>query len=70
MDMATEGNLQKLLQVGENLLKKPLSRVNLESGMFEPIKGKGTNEDALVEFAKMLSEERKLRLCPEDGLVH
>ncbi|XP_022158233.1 patatin-like protein 2 [Momordica charantia] len=63
VDIATKDNLQKLVNVGENLLKKPLSRVNLESGKFEPV-DEGTNEEALFEFAKMLSEERKLRLSP------
>lgn len=61
VDVATEENLLKLIEVGEDLLKKQLSRVNLESGKFEPLDGHGTNEDALVEFASMLSEERKLR---------
>ncbi|XP_038902677.1 patatin-like protein 3 [Benincasa hispida] len=64
VDTATEQNLLKLIEVGENLLKKPLSRVNLESGKFEPLDGQGTNEKALTEFAQMLSEERKLRLSP------
>ncbi|XP_022155458.1 patatin-like protein 3 [Momordica charantia] len=63
VDIATKENLKKLIDVGENLLKKPLSRVNLESGKFEPV-DEGTNEEALIEFAKMLSEERKLRLSP------
>ncbi|KAA0045867.1 patatin-like protein 3 isoform X1 [Cucumis melo var. makuwa] len=62
VDVATEENLLKLIEVGENLLKKQLSRVNLESGKFEPLDGHGTNEEALIEFAAMLSEERKLRL--------
>ncbi|KAG6571405.1 patatin-like protein 2 isoform X1 [Cucurbita moschata] len=64
VDIATRENLLKLVEVGERLLKKPLSRVNLESGKFEPLDGEGTNEEALAEFAKMLSEERKLRLSP------
>ncbi|XP_022155457.1 patatin-like protein 2 [Momordica charantia] len=63
VDISTKANLQKLIDVGESLLKKPLSRVNLESGKFEPV-NEGTNEEALIEFAKMLSEERKLRLSP------
>ncbi|XP_038900438.1 patatin-like protein 2 [Benincasa hispida] len=62
VDIATKQNLLKLVEVGENLLKKPLSRVNLESGKFEPLDGQGTNAKALTEFAQMLSEERKLRL--------
>ncbi|KAA0045874.1 patatin-like protein 3 [Cucumis melo var. makuwa] len=64
VDIATAENLLKLIYVGEDLLKKPLSRVNLESGKFEPLDAQGTNEQALTEFAKMLSDERKLRLSP------
>ena len=64
VDIATQQNLLKLIEVGESLLKKPLSRVNLESGKFEALDGEGTNEKALAEFAQMLSDERKLRLSP------
>ena len=64
VDIATPENLLKLIYVGEDLLKKPLSRVNLEAGKFEPLDAQGTNEQALTEFAKMLSDERKLRLSP------
>ena len=64
VDIATKRNLLKLIDVGKNLLKKPLSRVNLESGNFEPLDGEGTNEEALAAFAKMLSDEKKLRLSP------
>ncbi|XP_073103431.1 patatin-like protein 2 isoform X1 [Elaeis guineensis] len=62
VDIATKENLENLAKVGENLLKKPVSRVNLETGHFEPVgKGEGTNEEALIRFAKLLSEERRLR---------
>ncbi|KAF5176290.1 Patatin [Thalictrum thalictroides] len=62
MDLATEENLQNLVEVGNELLKKPVSRVNLVTGRYEPCQGEGTNEDALAQFAKLLSAERKLRL--------
>lgn len=62
VDIATKENLQKLVETGEALLKKPVSRVNLETGKFEAVDGEGTNEEALAEFARLLSEERKLRL--------
>ncbi|XP_022155483.1 patatin-like protein 2 isoform X1 [Momordica charantia] len=62
VDVATQENLQRLIETGEALLKKPVSRVNLETGKFEPVEGEGSNEEAVAEFAKMLSEERKLRL--------
>ncbi|KAG4934402.1 hypothetical protein JHK87_048404 [Glycine soja] len=61
VDIATKENLEKLSQIGEKLLKKPVSRVNLENGLFEPLKNRETNEDALKRFAKILSQERRLR---------
>ncbi|KAL0535890.1 hypothetical protein IC582_024819 [Cucumis melo] len=61
VDVATKENLNKLVETGEALLKKPVSRVNLETGKFEAV-DEGTNEEALTEFARLLSEERKLRL--------
>ncbi|KAK2445763.1 patatin protein [Trifolium repens] len=61
VDIATKDNLEKLCQIGDKLLKKPVSKVNLETGVFEPIEKGETNEDALKRFAKILSQERKLR---------
>ncbi|MCI16821.1 patatin-like protein, partial [Trifolium medium] len=61
VDIATEANLKNLCQIGENLLKKPVSRVNLENGHFEPLKSGETNEDALKRLAKILSQERRNR---------
>ncbi|KAL5705842.1 hypothetical protein ACHQM5_024082 [Ranunculus cassubicifolius] len=60
-DISTEENLQNLVKVGNNLLKKPVARVNLASGRYEECKGEGTNEESLARFAKLLSNERKLR---------
>ncbi|KAJ6709807.1 XYLOSE ISOMERASE [Salix koriyanagi] len=53
-------NLEDLVEVGERLLKKPVSRVNLESGLCEPWIDE-TNEEALARFAKILSQEKQLR---------
>ncbi|CAN4092741.1 unnamed protein product [Withania somnifera] len=61
MDVATKENLERLVEIGENLLKKPLSRVNLETGLTEPIPEEGTNEEALKRFATLLVNERRLR---------
>lgn len=61
VDKATTENLENLVEVGEQLLKKPLSRINLETGGYEPIENGGTNEEALKRLAKQLSDERKLR---------
>jgi hypothetical protein len=49
VDIATKENLENLVKVGEELLKKPVSRVNLDTGVFEPINFKMTNEEALVK---------------------
>lgn len=46
MDLSTEENLQNLVNVGEKLLKKPVTRVNLGTGICEPYHHT-TNEMAL-----------------------
>ncbi|XP_006354911.1 patatin-like protein 2 [Solanum tuberosum] len=61
VDVATKENLERLVEIGENLLKKPLSRINLETGLTEPIPKGGTNEEALTRFATLLVNERRLR---------
>lgn len=61
LDLATMENMRRLVEIGKELLKKPVSRVNLDTGRFEEIKNEGTNEEALVYFAKQLVEEKKLR---------
>ncbi|XP_050206791.1 patatin-like protein 2 [Mercurialis annua] len=60
-DKATQKNLEDLVKIGERILKKPVSSVNKDSGIFEPVENEGTNEEALIRFARILSEERKLR---------
>ncbi|XP_057975382.1 patatin-like protein 2 [Malania oleifera] len=62
VDVATTESLKKLVKIGERLLKKPMSRVNLETGLSEPVENGGTNEEALKRFAKLLSEERRFRM--------
>ncbi|KAH9663507.1 Patatin-like protein 3 [Citrus sinensis] len=63
IDLTTKENFENLVRAGETLLKKPVSRINLDAGLYEPIENgsAGTNEEALKRFAKMLSDERKLR---------
>ncbi|CAL5385182.1 unnamed protein product [Camellia sinensis] len=60
VDVATKENLENLVKVGEGLLKKPVSRVNLQTGLNEP-SNQGTNEEALIRLAKILSKEKRLR---------
>ncbi|XP_056177302.1 patatin-like protein 2 [Syzygium oleosum] len=62
VDIATKKNLNDLVRTGEALLKKPVSRANLETGGYEACNPE-TNEEALKRFAKLLSNERQLRLA-------
>ncbi|XP_044949174.1 patatin-like protein 2 isoform X2 [Hordeum vulgare subsp. vulgare] len=63
VDVATKDNLEKLVNVGELLLKKPVSRANLETGQMVPTcsETEETNEEALKRFAKLLSDEKQIR---------
>ncbi|WOL12885.1 patatin-like protein 2 isoform X1 [Canna indica] len=61
VDISTPENLNNLLNIGNNLLTKPVSRVNLDTGVYEAVEGEGTNQDALTRFASQLSAQRQLR---------
>ncbi|KAK8585036.1 hypothetical protein V6N13_138977 [Hibiscus sabdariffa] len=60
VDISTKENMENLVKAGEELLKKPVSRMNLENGQFEPA-GTFTNEKALIRVAEVLSKEKRLR---------
>lgn len=62
MDMSTEENMMRLVTIAKDLLKKPVSRVNLDTGVSEEVIGEATNEEALTRFAVLLSQERKHRM--------
>lgn len=62
VDVSTKENLNCLVDVGKGLLKKPVCMVNVETGKNEPDPHRGTNEEELVRFARMLSNERRARL--------
>ncbi|CAL9026808.1 unnamed protein product [Prunus brigantina] len=59
VDIATDKNLKRLLEIGEALLKKPVSRVHLDTGRYEKSEGEVTYEEALIDFAKRLSDAKK-----------
>ena len=61
VDIATPQNLQRLKEIGSELLKKTESRVNMDTGKYEEIEGGRTNEAALAKFAQFLSDEKKYR---------
>lgn len=46
-DVATEKNLENLVKIGQELLNKPASRVDPETGHLKAIPHLGTNADAL-----------------------
>ncbi|KAJ0024898.1 hypothetical protein Pint_08826 [Pistacia integerrima] len=60
VDIATKSNLENLVKIGERLLKKPIIKVNLETGVCEPSTW-GTNEKALKRVAEVLSREKRTR---------
>ncbi|PPE01798.1 hypothetical protein GOBAR_DD01178 [Gossypium barbadense] len=62
VDVSTEENMKILAKVAENLLNKPVSRVNFETGNYEPSGDLETNAQALIRYAKLLSEEKRRRL--------
>ncbi|GJN04890.1 hypothetical protein PR202_ga22470 [Eleusine coracana subsp. coracana] len=71
VDIATKENMEALIGVGKNLLQKPVSRVNIDTGMFEPVPcgcktDVITNEKALADFAEKLSAERKQRISKQN----
>lgn len=61
VDLATTKNLENLVEVGKKLLDKQVSRINSETGLYERVQGGGTNGQELKRFAKLLSDERKIR---------
>ncbi|XWS14670.1 hypothetical protein CRYUN_Cryun35bG0029200 [Craigia yunnanensis] len=61
VDVSTKENLNKLAKVAENLLNKPVSRVNFETGNYEPSGEVETNAQALIRYAKLLSQEKSRR---------
>ncbi|XP_021767644.1 patatin-like protein 2 [Chenopodium quinoa] len=72
VDISTEENLVNLVSIGEELLKKPISKVNLATGFCEPT-SQHTNEEILQRLAEILSKERRLRYIrsPQgQGRVH
>lgn len=50
-DKATNKNMKDLVKTGESLLHKPVSRMNLDTGIFEPVGNEDTNEKALIRYS-------------------
>lgn len=62
MDIATKSNLENLVIIGEKMLKNRVVQMNIDTGVYEPVPGNVTNDQELKRFAKILSDERKLRM--------
>ncbi|KAK8445769.1 hypothetical protein SEVIR_9G382100v4 [Setaria viridis] len=63
VDAATPENMRTLVGIGERMLAQRVSRVNVETGRYEPVPGEGSNADALVALARQLSDERRARIA-------
>ncbi|KZV31668.1 hypothetical protein F511_00472 [Dorcoceras hygrometricum] len=50
VDVSTKQNLDELVKIGQNLLNGPWSRVNLQTGLSEPVVNGGSNADTLRKF--------------------
>ncbi|TVU05521.1 hypothetical protein EJB05_48687, partial [Eragrostis curvula] len=61
IDNCSKENMDNLVRIGEELLIKHVSRVDLETGRFVEVPGEGTNGEQLTKFAKQLSAERRRR---------
>ena len=63
VDISTKENMENLAKVAEGLLKKPVSRVNLETGNLEPSKHE-TNEEALIrcKIVQIFTKYKKIRI--------
>ncbi|XP_027770030.1 patatin-like protein 1 [Solanum pennellii] len=57
-DKATNKCMENLVKIGNNILQKPISRMNLETCINEAVENEGTNEQALIRFTKLLSQEK------------
>ncbi|KAL6647462.1 hypothetical protein ACP70R_014899 [Stipagrostis hirtigluma subsp. patula] len=62
IDDCSKENMDKLVEIGKELLSKNVSWVDLETGRNVEVPGEGTNAEKLTKFAKQLSEERRRRL--------
>lgn len=62
IDVITKKNLTDLVNIGQNLLKAPVSRVNFQTGNTEPITNGGTNEEALIKYNSILHKSQHLIL--------
>ncbi|CAL4983328.1 unnamed protein product [Urochloa decumbens] len=59
--MDDTSSMEKLIEVGENLLERQVYRTDCETRKYQPVKGAGTNKEALTKLAHQLVAERRRR---------
>ncbi|VVB09973.1 unnamed protein product [Arabis nemorensis] len=69
LDLATKPNLENLVKIGEKMLTNRVAKMNIDTGVYEPIPENVTNDQELKRFAKILSDERKLRRKKSDTMT-
>ncbi|CAL9228231.1 unnamed protein product [Arabidopsis halleri] len=69
LDLSTKSNLEKLIKIGEKMLTKRVVQMNIDTGVYEPVTENVTNDEQLKRFARILSDERKLRRLRSDTMM-
>lgn len=59
--MDDTSSMDKMIEIGENLLKRQVYRTDVETREYQPVKGAGTNKEALTKLAQQLVAERRRR---------
>lgn len=52
-DNSMKDNRENLETIRKDLMKKPVSAVNSETGLYEPMEERGTYEDALCDYSQI-----------------
>jgi len=69
LDLSTKSNLENLIKLGEKMLTNRVMQMNIDTGTYEPAAENINNDEQLKRFAKILSEERKLRRKRSDKMT-
>jgi hypothetical protein len=56
--------MEKLVEVGDKLLERQVYRTDCQTRKYQPVKGAGTNKEALTKLAEQLVAERRRRGAP------
>jgi hypothetical protein len=59
--MDDTSHMEQLIGVGEDLLNRQVHRTDCETREYKPVKGAGTNKEALTKLAEQLVAERRRR---------